>query len=82
MTDRPYRSRLSLEAALGELKRNAGRQFDTSVVCAFCRLVVKEISGEALRVLTSTSGRAYDKKLVVSTLNAMIEDLAPLACPN
>jgi len=25
MTDRPYRSRLSLEAALGELKRNAGR---------------------------------------------------------
>jgi len=76
MTDRPYRSRLSLEAALGELRRNAGRQFDTGVVRAFCRLVVKEISGEAPRVLTATSGRGYDKKLVVSTLNSMIEDLA------
>jgi len=72
MTDRPYRSRLSLEAALEELKRNSGRQFDAGVVSAFCRLVMKEIAGDVPRVLTATSGRGYDKKLVVTTLNSMI----------
>jgi putative nucleotidyltransferase with HDIG domain len=76
MTDRPYRSRLPLETALGELKRNAGRQFDPDVICAFCRLVVREITGETPRVLTSTTGRSYNKKLVVSTLNSMMEELA------
>jgi putative nucleotidyltransferase with HDIG domain len=79
MTDRPYRSRLSLETALEELNRNAGRQFDPEVVRAFCRLVVKEMVGDMPRVLTSTSGRGYDKKLIVSTLNSMIQDLASLA---
>jgi putative nucleotidyltransferase with HDIG domain len=79
MTDRPYRSRLSLEAALEELKRNSGRQFDPGVVSAFCRLVMKEIAGELPRVLTSTSGRGYDKKLVVSTLNSIIGVPGPSA---
>jgi putative nucleotidyltransferase with HDIG domain len=77
MTDRPYRSRLSLEAALEELRRNSGRQFDAGVVSAFCRLVMKEIAGELPRVLTSTSGRGYDKKLVVTTLNSMIDAPGP-----
>ena len=76
MTDRPYRSRLSLEATLGELKRHTRHQFDPGVVWAFCRLVMKEITGETPRVLTSTSGRGYDKKFVVNALNSMIEDLA------
>jgi len=82
MTDRPYRSKLSLEAALGELKRHAGRQFDPAVVRAFCRLVIKEITGDCQRVLTSTSGRGYDKKIVVSTLNTIIDELAPSAVIN
>jgi diguanylate cyclase (GGDEF)-like protein/putative nucleotidyltransferase with HDIG domain len=34
-TDRPYRSGLSLETAVGELKKGSGRQFDPEVVNVF-----------------------------------------------
>jgi HD-GYP domain-containing protein (c-di-GMP phosphodiesterase class II) len=38
MTDtRPYRKALSFEAAMEELRRNAGTQFDPQVVDAFMR---------------------------------------------
>ena len=37
-TDRPYRSALSLDHALGELLRMAGTQFDPEVVAAFVPL--------------------------------------------
>ncbi len=39
VTDRPYRKRLSLEDAKGELKRHAGKQFDPQVVDAFLRFI-------------------------------------------
>jgi diguanylate cyclase (GGDEF)-like protein len=35
-SDRPYRGRMSMEEALGELERNAGTQFDAEVVRLFC----------------------------------------------
>jgi HD-GYP domain-containing protein (c-di-GMP phosphodiesterase class II) len=38
-TDRPYRAALPLEEALAELDRNAGRQFDPSVVAALMRVL-------------------------------------------
>ena len=37
-TDRPYRAALTLEEALGELRRNAGTQFDPRVVDAVVRV--------------------------------------------
>ena len=37
-TDRPYRTRMPLEAAIRQLEENAGTQFDPSVVEAFLRL--------------------------------------------
>lgn len=37
-SDRPYRRALSLEAAVGELKRGAGTQFDAEVVSCLVRL--------------------------------------------
>jgi HD-GYP domain-containing protein (c-di-GMP phosphodiesterase class II) len=37
-SDRPYRSAMSPEAALAELRRCAGTQFDPEVVRAFARL--------------------------------------------
>ncbi|HEX2105807.1 MAG TPA: HD domain-containing phosphohydrolase [Solirubrobacteraceae bacterium] len=37
-SDRPYRARMSHEAALAELRRCAGAQFDPVVVEAFCRV--------------------------------------------
>ncbi|MBU3911083.1 MAG: HD domain-containing protein [Candidatus Omnitrophica bacterium] len=40
-SDRPYRKALSEEAALSELKNNAGTQFDPVVVAAFIRALEK-----------------------------------------
>jgi diguanylate cyclase (GGDEF)-like protein len=37
-TDRPYRTRMPLEAAIRQLEENAGTQFDPTVVEAFLRL--------------------------------------------
>ena len=37
-SDRPYRRALSVEAALQELKRGAGTQFDADVVACLLRL--------------------------------------------
>ena len=39
VSNRPYRKRLSLDVALGELHKNAGTQFDPAVVDAFCALL-------------------------------------------
>jgi HD-GYP domain-containing protein (c-di-GMP phosphodiesterase class II) len=37
-TDRPYRSAISVDEALEELRRCAGTQFDPEVVAAFCEI--------------------------------------------
>ncbi|HXG94255.1 MAG TPA: HD domain-containing phosphohydrolase [Blastocatellia bacterium] len=76
MTDRPYRSRLPLAQALSDLRRNAGKQFDAKVMAAFCRLLLKEISGSAReRVILPMIGIKFDKQEVVQTLNSMIAEL-------
>jgi HD-GYP domain-containing protein (c-di-GMP phosphodiesterase class II) len=41
-TDRPYRKAMPVEAAIEELKRNSGSQFDPLVVGAFLRVVNRE----------------------------------------
>lgn len=40
-SDRPYRKRLSTKAAIAELKRNSGTQFDPDVVRAFLKVIGK-----------------------------------------
>ncbi len=42
-TDRPYREALSREAAIGEIEREAGTQFDPEVVAAFLRVIANDI---------------------------------------
>jgi putative nucleotidyltransferase with HDIG domain len=87
MSDRPYRSRLPLDLALAELEKNVGRQFDPDVVRAFCRLLLKEVNGQAPRILTSTSGRGYDRDRVSAALVSMANgsgrsEIVPLALSN
>jgi two-component system cell cycle response regulator len=43
-SERPYRGPTDVDAALTELKRHAGTQFDPVVVEAFCRAVSLDLS--------------------------------------
>ena len=47
ISDRPYRSAMSTEEALGEIRRCAGIQFDPVVVTAFLTIPVAKIMAQA-----------------------------------
>jgi two-component system, cell cycle response regulator len=46
VSSRPYRSRMSVEVALEELRRCGGSQFDPRVVDAFCSIVAERALAE------------------------------------
>jgi putative nucleotidyltransferase with HDIG domain len=76
MTDRPYRSRLSLEQTLADLRKHTGKQFDPEVVAAFCRLLLKEINGTAReRVFIPMIGLKFDRLAITATLDSMLSEL-------
>ena len=76
MTDRPYRSRLSLEQTLSDLRKHTNKQFDGEVVAAFCRLLLKEINGSApKRVFIPMIGLKFDRVAVTATLDSMLAEL-------
>jgi HD-GYP domain-containing protein (c-di-GMP phosphodiesterase class II) len=47
-SDRPYRRALSIEAAIAEIQRNSGTQFDPKVVDAFIRAVADPVRMAAM----------------------------------
>ena len=55
-TDRPYRKAMPVEAAIEELKRNTGSQFDPAVVDAFLRMLARE-GPQPLRRMASAQAR-------------------------
>lgn len=76
MTDRPYRARLPLERALGEMRRHTSKQFAPEVVAAFCRLLLKEIQGLAReRVIIPLIGLKFDRDATTNELASMIAEL-------
>jgi putative nucleotidyltransferase with HDIG domain len=76
MTDRPYRSRLSLEQTLADFRRQTGKQFDEDVVAAFCRLLLREIKGATRdRVFIPMIGLKFDRVAITATLDSMIAEL-------
>jgi putative nucleotidyltransferase with HDIG domain len=78
MTDRPYRARLPLDRALADLARHTGTQFCPSVVVAFCRLLLKEITGATReRIFLPVIGIKFDRPAIVATLNEMILEFEP-----
>lgn len=59
-TDRPYRKRRSIEQVVEDFRRNTGTQFDPEVVKAFCRALLKELTGEAPgRKILKMLGKGY-----------------------
>lgn len=45
-TDRPYKRRRPADEVIDDLYRNAGKQFSPELVTAFCRAILKEVTGE------------------------------------
>ena len=76
MTDRPYRSRLTLEQTLSDLRKHSGKQFDEMVVAAFCRILLKEINGTTRQgVFIPMIGVKFDRVAITATLDSMLAEM-------
>jgi putative nucleotidyltransferase with HDIG domain len=76
MTDRPYRSRLTLDQTLSDVRKHTDKQFDGQVVAAFCRLLLKEINGTTRqRVFIPMIGLKFDRVAITATLDSMLAEL-------
>lgn len=67
LSDRPYKSPLSLPEVIEEVKRNAGKQFDPRVAAAF--LAVAESQGSAL-FINSAAKVSQDLKFIDPVIGA------------
>jgi HD-GYP domain-containing protein (c-di-GMP phosphodiesterase class II) len=76
-TDRPYKTRRTFDEVIHDLRRNTGTQFDSVVVSAFCRALLKELTGETKeRKFHKMLGKNYldaerDKPLLVELLSEL-----------
>lgn len=76
-TDRPYKTRRTFDEVIHDLRRNTGSQFDPIVVSAFCRALLKELTGEIKeRKFHKMLGKGYldaerDKPLLVQLLSEL-----------
>jgi putative nucleotidyltransferase with HDIG domain len=76
-SQRPYRKRMAVQSAIGELKRCLASQFDNRIMLVFCRVLEKEIKGELaepdiLPHLDSSS----DLSVISSLLETIIRELS------
>jgi putative nucleotidyltransferase with HDIG domain len=75
-SERAYRSKMDLKAALEELKRCLGSQFDGKIVAAFCRVLEKEIKGELPEPnILPHLDRDFDPSVISGLLEALIREL-------
>jgi len=76
-TDRPYRRRRSFEDVVQDLRQNSGKQFDCTVVRAFARAMLKEVTGETKeRRIVKMLGKGYlDGEKVPTLLTDLIADM-------
>jgi len=76
-TDRPYRRRRSFEDVVQDLRQNSGKQFDCTVVGAFARAMLKEVTGETKeRRIVKMLGKGYlDGEKVPTLLTDLIADM-------
>jgi len=76
-TDRPYRRRRSFEEVVEDFRKNTGKQFAPDVVLAFCRALLKEVSGETRdRRMMKMLGKGYlEAEQVIPLLKEFIAEL-------
>lgn len=76
-TDRPYRKRLDLRAALEELERNIGTQFDPRIMTAFCNVLEKEINSQLPNPdILPHLNHDFDPSIIISMLQAITRQLS------
>jgi HD-GYP domain-containing protein (c-di-GMP phosphodiesterase class II) len=78
-TDRPYRRRCSFEDVIRDFRKNTGTQFDSKVVVAFSRALLKELNGVVKeRRMIKMLGKNYlDQATAGHLLSNLIDDLDP-----
>jgi HD-GYP domain-containing protein (c-di-GMP phosphodiesterase class II) len=76
-TDRPYRKRRPLDEIFADFRENTGTQFAPEVVCAFCRALLKEVSGASQeKRIIKLLGKNYDEVDSIKPLLAsLVTDL-------
>jgi len=76
-TNRPYKTRRSLEEVVEDFRRNTGKQFDVDVVVSFCRALLKEMRSETKnRPITKILGKDYvEPERIAPLLEALILEL-------
>ena len=78
-TDRPYKRRRPANEVIEDLQRNAGKQFAPELVTAFCRAMLKEITGETKqRKFRRSLGKDYmEAENIVPMLQNALNGIAP-----
>lgn len=78
-TDRPYKGRRSFPSVVEDLRENSGTQFEPQVVAAFCRALLKELTGETKeRRFLKMLGKNYLNPMQdIPLLTALIAELTP-----
>jgi hypothetical protein len=76
-TDRPYRRRRSFVEVVEDLRKNTGTQFDSKVVAAFAKAMLREVRGETKeRRIIKMLGKGYlDGERVPVMLAELIAEL-------
>jgi len=78
-TDRPYKTRRAFDSVVDDLRANTGKQFDVQVVSAFCRALLKELTGETKeRKFLKMLGKNYlDAEKDAPLLRELLNELDP-----
>src|SRR5882672_5051191 len=78
-TDRPYRTRRSLEEVIIDFRQNTGTQFEPEVIVALCRALLREMKGESKeRRIMKMLGKNYlEPEKLIPLLSELISELDP-----
>jgi putative nucleotidyltransferase with HDIG domain len=76
-SDRPYRAKRSAIDVIDDLRRNSGKQFAPEIVTAFCKGMLKELTGETKKKrFASLLGKDYfENEKCVPMLKSMLNNL-------
>ncbi|MBA4395825.1 MAG: hypothetical protein C0394_00325 [Syntrophus sp. (in: bacteria)] len=76
-SQRPYREKMSVQSALGELSKCLYSQFDDRVMLAFCKAMEKEIKGELPEMgILPHLDKSSELSVISSLLAGIIAELA------